>query len=601
MPFNQKEKEQPIDDELLFDAPPSYNTVLDTPELIYAEENECLKEENQFLRKEITNLKESNGQLQQTNSLLEEQVNLIKEQLELSNESKLHLSANLAGFKEHTLQLQTKSARLIDWLAILAAEEERTLAYVESLEALLYAEALESCTVSMRDNPEITSLRHKMQELEISLQEQKGEISTEIERQVNEKTQGVLELFDKLLDGEVFAKLVSNLEAKFTTIIRQEQEVFYTELAGRIPAQNELIQQYLDGKTKKLAEIKQIHSDEKSSLFYNTSYIVLWAKIIGVVSLFSQLVEKKAGTGEKFLDLSSSIVGGLLGSVPVVGSLLDTVASFTIKEVGGAVLGHFEDKKTQNILEILKNPDYAKKMAELFARSLTQRYQSEIQAWDAETIKSAATKYSNQVYELSIGGKIRDCQDESTESKVETFLGALKEISPKEISLDKDFSRLSPPASASPKPKFNHSEKSAKTIVHEGTQTLRKKLSETEFLTKHTKVHLQGIKRQNSGLQQESAQHQKQIIELESKVSSLEEKTKQQEEEMKMLQKQILSLQEMMANWMVLPPEVVPVATTKKSTTKETTKDKFRIFSKKEQDTGAGKFYGSHTSPITTK
>ncbi|WP_019218169.1 hypothetical protein [Legionella tunisiensis] len=72
-------------------------------------------------------------------------------------------------------------------------------------------------------------------------------------------------------------------------------------------------------------------------------------------------MEKKAGLGEKAIDLSSSVVGSLLGSVPVVGSLLDTIASFTLKEIGNTVLGHFEDKRMQNILEILHNPDHAKK------------------------------------------------------------------------------------------------------------------------------------------------------------------------------------------------------------------------------------------------
>ncbi|WP_019218168.1 hypothetical protein [Legionella tunisiensis] len=105
-------------------------------------------------------------------------------------------------------------------------------------------------------------------------------------------------------------------------------------------------------------------------------------------------------------------------------------------------------------------------MAELFARSLTQRYQAEIQSWEPETIKKAATTYSDQVFELSIGGKIQDCKDESTEGQVATFLGAIQETTPKSKSA-------------------LHPQKSVHTQVRESTQTLRGKVQKAEFVAVH--------------------------------------------------------------------------------------------------------------------
>ena len=164
-----------------------------------------------------------------------------------------------------------------------------------------------------------------------------------------------------MLEGEVFTKLKCDLEIKFTTILHKEQEIFRVELEETMPTQDALTQEYLDGKTKKLAALKRIHSDEKAQLFYNTTYIVFWAKITGFLSLFSDLVEKKAGVAEKAVDLSSSLIGGLLGSVPFAGPLLDTISSFALKEAGGAIIDYFDNKKVQHFLEIIQNPDHAKK------------------------------------------------------------------------------------------------------------------------------------------------------------------------------------------------------------------------------------------------
>ncbi|KTC87007.1 hypothetical protein [Legionella brunensis] len=571
MPFNQK-----VDADTIEELPPVYESVLDEPNKIYAEENEILREENQLLGQKVSRLEADSSSLKQAKSLLEEQIKLLNQQIELIRKSKQQLSANLQSLSENYALQQRKNSELVEWLALSAADEERTLIYID---------ALASCATSLRNNPEISELRFKLQELDSNLQVHKGEVSAEIEKQVNEKAQiiqeNVLELFHKLITSEAFTQLVSNLEEKLTDIVRRDEKTFLEELAEKIPVPNELTKQYLDEKTKKLMDLKQIHSDEKVSLFYNTSYIVLWAKIVGVISVFSELVEKKAGIGEKAVDLTSSVVGGLLGSVPVVGALLDTIASFTLKEIGGAVIGHFDDKKMQNILEILRNPDHAKKMAELFARSLTLCHQLEIQSWDAKTIKHAATMYSNRVYELSIGGKIKECMADSTEEKVAVFLDAVNGV--KEASRD-----VKSVGTSSPKPKFSLQEKSLKTSVHEGTQTLRKKLSETEFFSKHTSVVVKGIKRQNSDFQQEAIKQQEQISELKLQVATLQQEAKQRDEEIRDLKTLVSGLQEIMANWLVESPE--PVAVTKVTKKSSLIKNKLKLFSSRDSEERATKF-----------
>lgn len=517
MPFDQLPN-LPKDDE-----PPAYDSIIETSQDIATKQQDVVRAENEFLTQEITLLQQEIRRLNRERDQQKKHIELIEEQLRLANISKEHQQTKMTVLEENNELLQRKNSGLVELLEVSVKEQEQTLQY---------AEALELCGASMSTSSEVNDLHLKLQELEHSLERHRGEVSSEIEKQINEKTQrlqkDILDLFNQLLNSDVFSKLVSDLEIKFTAIIHHEQERLQAELAAKIPIQDELTQEYLDGKTKKLVELKKIHNDEKSSLFYNTSYIVLWAKIIGVISIFSQLVEKKAGLGEKAVELSSSVVGSLLGSVPVVGSLLDTIASFTLKEIGNTVLGHFEDKRTQNILEILRNPDHAKKMAELFARSLTLRYQAEIQSWEPDTIKKTATMYSDQVFELSIGGKIKECKDESTEDQVETFLGALQEVTPK--------------SKSAPLP-----QKSVPTQVQEGTRTLRGKAERAELLA------VQATKK-NSNFAQTFAKQQTQITALTSEVAVLRKELAQRNEDVESLKTLTYGLQEIVAGWLTPPP-----------------------------------------------
>ncbi|KTD07928.1 hypothetical protein [Legionella jamestowniensis] len=552
MPFETNENDLYIND-----PPPPYEESTSTSlESLYEQENTCLKQENELLKKELTLLKQNNLQLKQGNNVLEEHSQLLNYQLELIKKTKVQSEDNYLMLQSNHALLQRENSNLLNWLAIIIEREEEREA-----QSLLYLQTVESCEFTLNESPEIDTLRLKMQELETTLHSQKGELSAEIEKQIEEKSQliqeNILELFNQLMHGDVYTQLVSDLEVKLSAIIHQEQESFFNEISGKLTVPHELTQQYLDDKTKKLITLKQIREDEKSNLFYNTSYIALWAKIIGVISIFSQLVEKKAGAGKKMVGLSSSLIGGLLGSVPIVGALLDTVASFTLNELGEGVLDYFEDKRMQNILAILQNPDHAKKMAELFARSLTLRYQNEIQCWDSKTIKHAATMYSNQVYELSTNGKVKDCKVYSLDEKVELFLSSLKTLSEREIIYDSNQEETAAPAIAmsSPKTKLYSSKKSIKTKVQEQTQTLRKKVSQTELLSTHASVHLKSVQRQNSDLQQETLRNREEIISLKAEVNSLKTEAKRRDEEINDLKSLISGLQEIFANWIVPPPE----------------------------------------------
>ncbi|KTC99286.1 hypothetical protein [Legionella feeleii] len=536
MPFDQLPN-LPTDDD-----PPAYDSIIEAPQDIATKKQEVIRAENEFLTQEITLLQQEIRRLNRARDKQKKHIELIEEQLRLGNIRGEYQQTKITALEENNELLQRKNSGLVELLEVSVKEQEQTLEY---------AEALELCGASMSTSAEVNDLHLKLQELEHSLERHRGEVSSEIEKQINEKTQrlqkDILDLFNQLLNGEAFSNLVSELEIKFMAILRHEQERFQAELAAQIPVQDELIQEYLDGKTQKLADLKKIHNDEKTSLFYNTSYIVLWAKIIGVISIFSQLVEKKAGLGEKAVELSSSVVGSLLGSVPVVGSLLDTIASFTLKEIGSTVLGHFEDKRTQNILEILRNPDHAKKMAELFARSLTLRYQAEIQSWEPDTIKKTATMYSDQVFELSIGGKIKECKDESTEGQVATFLGALQEATPRSKSAA-------------------HPQKSVHTQVRESTQTLRGKFQKAEYHTVHA------------------------ITALKSEVAALRKEHAQQKEDIESLKTFTYGLQEIIAGLLTPPPtKTVGEA----SDTKPAGRSVF--FSKPDNNKGAVKVNASKT------
>ncbi|ASQ47282.1 hypothetical protein [Legionella clemsonensis] len=524
------------------DPPPPYedpksNTLASS---YYEQENNYLKQENELLKKELALLKRDNLQLKQGHSVLEEHIQLLNSQIHLIKQNKEQLDDNYAILRKNHVLLQRENSDLLCWLALATEREEQTLLYLQTLEA---------CALALNDSPEIDTLRLKMQELETTLQAQKGELSAEIGKQIDEKSQliqeNILELFNQLIHGEVYTQLVSELELKLSTIIHQEQETFFNEISEKLTATHALTQQYLDDKTKKLITLKQIREDEKSNLFYNTSYIALWAKIIGVISIFSQLVEKKAGTGRKMVELSSSMIGGLLGSVPIVGALLDTVASFTLKELGDGVIDYFEDKRIQNILAILQNPDHAKKMAELFARFLTLRYQNEIQFWDPKTIKHAATMYSNQVYELSTSGKIKDCKTSSLEEKVEVFLNSLKTLSEKEIIYEsnKEETATLSTTTSSPKIKLQLGKKSIKTKVQEQTQTLRLKVNDAERLSVFAKVQLQRV-------QEESYTQQKQIAALQSEFASFKTQAREEFDDFKTV---ISGLREIIANWLTPP------------------------------------------------
>ncbi|BCA94052.1 hypothetical protein TUM19329_04130 [Legionella antarctica] len=531
----------------LLDEPPTYDSVFDTPESIELEVNACLQ-------KEIELLKRDNEQLNISNSVLRQQLKLIKEQLTLTEESKQLLNTNVTLLQKNNILLQNENSSLADWLNKTAAKEEQTL---------LYTDALESCAITIAETPEINFLHLKMKELELCLQQQTGEISVEIEKQVNEKTllvqENIFELFNQLLDGDVFSNLTSELEVKFTEIIQKEQETLHAELEERMPLQDELTQEYLEGKTKKLAELKKIQGDEKTRLFYNTSYTVFWAKVTGFLSVFSGLVEKKAGFADKTVELSSSLIGGLLGSVPFAGPLLDTITSFALKEAGGAVIGYFENKKAEHLLEVIQNPDHAKKAAELFARSLTLRYQVDIQTWDVKNIKSTATLYSNQIYDLSIKGKIYECRDNPVDDKITTFLAALKEIASKEISCE----------ISTRKSRLHNAQPSLKTSVHEGTKTIRQTMAKTEHLVVCASIAMNRVTRQNSGLLEESSLNAKQIEELSSKVFLLETEVRKKDEETKLLRQDLSALKDTIAHCLTPPSKATThVAPLKKPTKK---------------------------------
>ncbi len=537
---------QEIND-LLVDEPPAYASVVDTTESIEQEVNACLQEEIELLKRD-------NRQIKLSNSVLKQQLKLIKEQLRLVEESKQLLNANVTLLQQNNKLLQNKNSSLTDWLKRSAANEEQ---------ALLYIDALESCSIAIAETPEINSLYLKMQELEHCLQQQNGGISAEIEKQINEKTllvqENIFELFSQLLEGEVFSKLTSELEIKFTAIIHKEQETFHVALEERLSPQDELTQEYLEGKTKKLADLKKIHSDAKTRLFYNTSYTVFWAKVTGFLSVFSDLVEKKAGLADKAVDLSSSLIGGLLGSVPFAGPLLDTISSFALKEAGGAVLGYFDHKKAEHLLEIIQNPDHAKKAAELFARSLTLRYQADIQSWDLKIIKSTATLYSTQIYDLSIKGKIYECRNDPVEDKIKTFLAALKEIATKELTYDV--------SSATRTPRLQNAQQSPKTSVHQGT--LRQAMAKQEHQMICTTFAVNRVTSQNSGLLEESSQHTKKIDDLSSKISFLESEVRKKNEETELLRQDVSAFREIIANWLTPSPEATVLVAPIKKTTKK--------------------------------
>jgi predicted RNase H-like nuclease (RuvC/YqgF family) len=248
--------------------------------------------------------------------------------------------------------------------------------------------------------------------------------------------------------------------------------------------------------------------------------------------------------------------------VPFAGPLLDTISSFALKEAGGAIIDYFDNKKAEHFLKIIQNPDHAKKTAELFARSLTLRYQKDIQSWSPKTIESTATLYSNQIYDLSIKGKIYECEDKPAEDKIETFLAALREVSTKEMTY------------SCPRP----SEQSLKTSVHQNTKTLRQTIAKHEFQVKHASVHLEGVKRQNSGLLEESSKQKEQINALKAEVSFLKTRFEERDEEVASLRNEVASLREIIANWLT-PETPVPVAPIKKST-----KGKSSFFSKKPRE-----------------
>ncbi|CEK09388.1 hypothetical protein [Legionella hackeliae] len=587
MPFNHKEgfiiEEVPPqsheDDIVIDDAPPQYQDVEPSSlASIHIQENSYLREENELLKKELALSKRVHQQLQWDHATLKEHNLLVETQLALVKETKQQLGENYATLcKNYVLSIGEKNG-LIQLLRATTEQEERILNTIET--------ELESCTRTLSQSPEIGELRLKMQEFEANLQAHKDEVSADIEKQIDEKSQllrtNILELFDQFIHGEAFTQLVSDLEIKLSAIIYQEQEAFLAE-ANHIPIIDEVTLQYLDNKTKKLIALKQIRDNDKCNLFYNTSYIALWAKIIGIISVFSQLVEKKAGTGKKVLDLSADVIGGLLGSVPFVGPLLDTVTAFTLKEIGDGVLDYLADKRIQNILAILQNPDHAKKMAELFARSLTVRYQDDIQSWATKTIKHAATMYSNQVYTLSTSGKINskleELKSDSLDDKIEIFLNSLATLSEKEIIYDSTKEVTTPSSSGLKLNKSFPNEKSIGTHVQQQTQTLRKRVSETEFYSKHASVVVKGVQRQNSGLQQKSEKHGAQISSLESEVVFLRAEVTRCYEQIDGLQAQINGLHEIMADW--LTPANTDTSNPAAARSKKST-SRFKLFNKKE-------------------
>lgn len=491
MPFNQ---DLTVDEE-----PPSYDSLTPSQKDL-SKKNELLQEEIDYWKKRYEVLVKTHDHDKQTNRLLETQIKLLEQQLHLTKHVEEQFAAQLVTVTEKQALLQRKNDSLFGWVESSIKEEENALIYIETLEMSI---------LSLKDFPEIANLRSNVQELERNFSRAKEEDSLETEAHVNARNKSLEENILSLVNRSAFTQIVSQLEIKFAAIIQREQALFLIEFREKKLSTDPLLQQYLDDKTQKLIALKQIQENEKLVVFYNTAYIVLWSKITGFLAAFSQLVEKKAGFGEKAVDVTASVVGGFLGSVPIVGPLLDTIAALTIKEVGGGLLDKTQNKKNITMLDILQNPDYAKKMSELFARTLTLRAQADIQSWDIATIKDTATKNSNQVYELSIGGKIKECISEPPEKIVDSFLESMK----KGMKLN-----LLP---TSPKSRHADEKSASETQTLVQTQEILSQTHKTEFLAQHTAINLKGLKRQSSGLVEASNKNAEQVAALQLEVNSL--------------------------------------------------------------------------------
>ncbi|SPX62650.1 hypothetical protein [Legionella feeleii] len=274
MPFDQLPN-LPTDDD-----PPAYDSIIEAPQDIATKKQEVIRAENEFLTQEITLLQQEIRRLNRARDKQKKHIELIEEQLRLGNIRGEYQQTKITALEENNELLQRKNSGLVELLEVSVKEQEQTLEY---------AEALELCGASMSTSAEVNDLHLKLQELEHSLERHRGEVSSEIEKQINEKTQrlqkDILDLFNQLLNGEAFSNLVSELEIKFMAILRHEQERFQAELAAQIPVQDELIQEYLDGKTQKLADLKKFITMKKPACFI-TPAISCYGRKLLVLFLF---------------------------------------------------------------------------------------------------------------------------------------------------------------------------------------------------------------------------------------------------------------------------------------------------------------------------
>lgn len=190
-------------------------------------------------------------------------------------------------------------------------------------------------------------------------------------------------------------------------------------------------------KKDKLKEILKLQSPEPLKIFYHTIQKNLSAKFMSALMLVGGMVERsptmcqkvcfflfflaflcfqpKSGFILQATSLGNSLVGGLIGGLPFVGSVAESLICFGVDEISSAAFDYFENKKTNSVTDSLSTSKDAMNIAELISRKLSQQYGTYISSLNFKKSTKYGEKAAETVYSFIAKGKLKG---DSMEEKV---------------------------------------------------------------------------------------------------------------------------------------------------------------------------------------
>lgn len=383
---------------------------------------QSLQQENENFKKKIDLLSKENILLHKENNTL---VACVRESL-ISHEQMLaefYTAMDCPQLKDDT-QNQVLELHLSS-LAKLENEIEVQKEEVKNLEK--YREEQDKSSIL---NHEISSLLFEEYQRRQLNEESARKLLDEKLAQQAEQLTVIKQIFDETQEGDDFEKLSESLQTKFAAEQERSQaiQLKLLELEARedqLEEKSEPVLSKYQLEEKKEVIRKQILTNPKTRLFYNTFYQNFSAKIVAAILLTSDLIKHNERLADSMTDFGAALTENVISNalpIPVIGAVLATMAGRAIKSIGGNLKHNVQIKKVQHTADSVIAFDLATELASLTACQLTLHYENVLHSTPDENIKQAAEYCAHSLYNFIKAGSLLSYKDETTDEKVKILL-----------------------------------------------------------------------------------------------------------------------------------------------------------------------------------